>query len=329
MQSAQKALTFAKNWMLPISIVIGISSYLIYHNTPALYPAGPFFHELITKGQAVLISALLFLQFLKVSPHDMKLHRWHLIILTIQVSMSALFAGLATINPGSGASILFECAMICFICPTASAAAVITGRLGGSAASCMTFNVLTNACATIIIPTAISVIHPSASISFAGTAAAIAARIFPVLLLPCILAWTIRLTLPKFHDALAKYSHWSFYIWGLALIIAMILSTRALLLSNLPAGIIAGIVAISIASCALQFIAGRMTGARYGEEERITAGQALGQKNTGFIIWIGYSFMTPVTSVAGGLYAIWQNLFNSWELKQSRRAAAISSKKGR
>jgi len=24
--------------------------------------------------------------------------------------------------------------------------------------------------------------------------------------------------------------------------------------------------------------------------------------------------MTPVTSVAGGLYAVWQNLFNSWEL---------------
>ena len=29
--------------------------------------------------------------------------------------------------------------------------------------------------------------------------------------------------------------------------------------------------------------------------------------------------MTPVTSVAGGLYAIWQNLYNSWELYQKER----------
>ena len=36
----------------------------------------------------------------------------------------------------------------------------------------------------------------------------------------------------------------------------------------------------------------------------------------GFLIWLGYNYLTPVTSVAGGLYAIWQNLFNSWELYQ-------------
>jgi BASS family bile acid:Na+ symporter len=47
----------------------------------------------------------------------------------------------------------------------------------------------------------------------------------------------------------------------------------------------------------------------------------LGQKNTGFLIWLGYNYMTPVTSVAGGLYAIWQNLYNSWELYQKEKEA--------
>lgn len=52
----------------------------------------------------------------------------------------------------------------------------------------------------------------------------------------------------------------------------------------------------------------------------VTAGQALGQKNSGFLIWLGYSYMTPVTSVAGGLYSIWQNVINSLELyEQSHR----------
>jgi BASS family bile acid:Na+ symporter len=54
--------------------------------------------------------------------------------------------------------------------------------------------------------------------------------------------------------------------------------------------------------------------------DEITAGQALGQKNSGFLIWLGYSYMTPVTSVAGGLHSIWQNIINSLELyEQSHR----------
>lgn len=45
-----------------------------------------------------------------------------------------------------------------------------------------------------------------------------------------------------------------------------------------------------------------------------------GQKNSGFLIWLGYSYMTQVTSVAGGLYSIWQNIINSLELyEQSHR----------
>ncbi|MDE5889613.1 MAG: transporter, partial [Bacteroidales bacterium] len=74
----------------------------------------------------------------------------------------------------------------------------------------------------------------------------------------------------------------------------------------------AGIAAVSLACCALQFWAGKKIGSRYGA--KITAGQSLGQKNTVFAIWMGYTFMTPVTSVAGGFYSIWHNVYNSWQL---------------
>ena len=57
----------------------------------------------------------------------------------------------------------------------------------------------------------------------------------------------------------------------------------------------------------------------HGRSEEITSGQALGQKNTGFLIWLGLNFMTPVTSVAGGFYAIWHNLVNSWELQHVKQ----------
>ena len=104
----------------------------------------------------------------------------------------------------------------------------------------------------------------------------------------------------------------SFYFWFFGLTLAMVLASHALF-TNYPGGLaLAGIMLVSMGACALQFFAGRHIGK--GRTDSITAGQSLGQKNTGFLIWLGYNYLDPLTSVAGGLYAIWQNLFNSWEL---------------
>jgi BASS family bile acid:Na+ symporter len=144
--------------------------------------------------------------------------------------------------------------------------------------------------------------------------------VFPVLILPGLLAWLIRYNTHKLQRVLMRWSPNSFYIWGVGLTLAMILSTRALLLSGLGVGAVAGIVGVSLVACFLQFFLGRRMGRN--KVDSLTAGQALGQKNTSFLIWLGYNYMTPVTSVAGGLYAVWQNIFNSWELYQKQHGKA-------
>ena len=70
--------------------------------------------------------------------------------------------------------------------------------------------------------------------------------------------------------------------------------------------------AISLVCCAFQFIVGRRIGTRWND--KITAGQALGQKNTVFAIWLGYTFFTPVTALAGGFYSVYHNIVNSIQL---------------
>jgi BASS family bile acid:Na+ symporter len=70
----------------------------------------------------------------------------------------------------------------------------------------------------------------------------------------------------------------------------------------------------------LQFALGHKIGERYSD--RVTAGQSFGQKNTMFLIWVAYTFMNPVTSLAGGLYSIWHNLYNSWQLYRERNHEA-------
>jgi len=333
--------------MLPVAIVLGISSYLVYHFVPALRPIGPACHAFAAEGQRWVIALLLFFQFVKVSPHDIKFCRWHLRALLIQVC-SFLVLALVTAFTGPGAArIVLESAMLCLICPTASAAGVVTEKLGGRLNETVSYVVMINCVATLLIPLVIPLVRPSADMGFWAYVGHIALRVFPVLLLPCALAWIIRYTTHKLQRILMRWSKYSFYIWGVGLTLAMVLSTRALVLSGLGLGPVACIVAVSIACCFVQFFLGREISPRASlgrddkggalgrddkggalsrddkvgalgrddsEAGRVTSGQALGQKNTGFLIWLGYSYMTPVTSVAGGLYAIWQNLFNSWEL---------------
>ena len=306
-----------REWMLPAAIVLGISLYLVYHFSPALHVYGKWLHPLASEGQRLIVALLLFFQFVKISPHDLKVTRWHLKALALQVGLFLALAGVIFfLEPGTP-RMLLECAMLCFICPTASAAGVITDRLGGSLASTVTYLVIINITGTFLIPLVIPLVNPSAQMGFWNYVGHIALKVFPVLILPGILAWIIRYTTHKLQRALMRWASNSFYIWGFGLTLAMVLSTRALLLSGLGLWSVAGIVVVSVIACFFQFWAGHRS-----DKDRIanlTAGQALGQKNTGFLIWLGYNYMTPVTSVAGGLYAIWQNLYNSWELYQKEQ----------
>ncbi len=317
-----KAVAFVKDWMLPLAIVLGISLYLVYHYTPALHPAGKWLNLLCSEGQRLVIAILLFFQFVKISPHDLKISRWHLGALAVQVGSFLALAAAVALTPAGDIRMLLECAMLCMICPTASAAGVITDRLGGNLAGTVTYLVMINLAATFLIPLVIPLVNPSQDMGFWTYVGHLALKVFPVLILPGLLAWLIRYTTHRLQRRLMRWSGNSFYVWGVGLTLAMVMSTRALVLSHLDAGAITCIILVSMGCCAIQFVVGRRLGAnrdaRQADAESITAGQALGQKNTGFLIWLGYNYMTPVTSVAGGLYAIWQNLFNSWELYQKQ-----------
>ena len=324
-----KAVRMVQDWMLPGAIVLGISLYLAYRFMPVLHPYGPALHRLASEGQRLVIALLLFFQFVKVSPHDLRLKRWHLWALLFQ---GLTFLGLAAVivwTPEGEVRILLECAMLCLVCPTASAAGVITEKLGGNLAETLTYLVLINVAATLLIPTVIPLVRPSADLGFWQYVGHLAWKVFPVLVLPCLLAWIIRYTTHRLQRRMMRWSAHSFSIWGVGLTLAILLATRALLHSGLGVSAIVCIVSVSVAACALQFLAGRRMGHTPGtapdRARSITAGQALGQKNTGFLIWLGYTYLTPVTAVAGGLYAIWQNLFNSWELRRAGHQESVES----
>lgn len=331
-----------KDWMLPIAMLAGASIYLIYHHLPApVHAAGPFLGRMVGIIQPLLIFSMLFLTFSRIEPQDLKPHRWHGWLLLIQGGLFVLLGvGVYMIQRvfADGSHdwlVLIESAMLCLICPTATAAAVVTRKLGGDVAGITTYTVLINILVAIVVPLIVPVVHPVAGVDFWTAFCMILAKVFPLLILPCLAAWLVRYLLPRLHRWLLGFPDLAFYIWAVSLTLAIAVSVKYLAASTLSLTMIALMGIVSLFCCVFQFAFGRYVGGRYrpgradvspeaverGKAVRtVTAGQSLGQKNTVFAIWMAYTFMTPETAIIGGLYSIWHNIFNAWQLYRAGKS---------
>ena len=323
--------------MLPIAMLTGASIYLIYYILPEpIHRVGPFLSGAVSILQPLLIFSMLFLTFCRIEPKDLKPHRWHWWLLFIQgglfsaLGLLALWVIKAFLGDFHDKVVLIESAMLCLICPTATAAAVVTGKLGGDVAGITTYTVLINLVTAVLVPLIVPLLHPMDGMDFWTAFSMIVAKIFPLLILPCLAAWLVRYLAPRIHRKLLNFPDLAFYLWAIALTLAITVTTKSILHSAMSPRLLMLIGLISLICCAFQFVAGRFVGSRYrprtysqvveerGKEIRkITAGQALGQKNTVFAIWMGYTFMTPETAIVGGLYSIWHNLYNSHQLRNA------------
>lgn len=324
-----------RNWMLPVAMVTGASIYLLYNALPEqFHAAGPILNGVVNILQPLLIFSMLFLTFCRIEPKDLKMHRWHWWLLLIQGGLFTLlglgaYALMKSLPVGThNIIVLLESAMLCLICPTATAAAVVTRKLGGDVAGITTYTVLINLLTAVLVPLVVPLIQPIEGMSFWVAFSMIVAKIFPLLILPCLLAWMVRYMAPKLHNRLLAHPDLAFYLWAVALTLAITVTTRSIVHSTMSLSLLLMMSLISLVCCVVQFTVGRFVGSRYiprrnlspdleerGREVRkVTAGQSLGQKNTVFAIWMGYTFMTPETAIVGGLYSIWHNLYNSWQL---------------
>lgn len=311
-------LKFFKTWTLPISMLTGAIGYFIFANVTFLEPTKPFIYTLIAYLTPFLIFAQLLLTFCRISPRELMPSPWHGWLLLFQaVSSSALAAALLWIPMSVEYREVFEGAMVCLICPTATAAAVITGKLGGSASSLTTYTLLSNLLAAVAVPLIFPLVEPHANIGFLAAFLMILSKVFPLLLLPFILASFFRKFMPPIHRFLLGFHDMAFYLWAVALAIVTGQTVKSLVNSEAEVYVEVLIALGGLIACVLQFYLGRRIGTKY--DDRISAGQALGQKNTVLAIWMSYTYLNPLSSVGPGSYVLWQNIFNSWQLWQKRK----------
>ncbi len=317
-----------RDWMLPVSMFIGASVYLIYHAIPQLHGAGPFLEKTVGIVQPVMMFMMLFLTFCRIEPHELKPHRWHWWLLLVQgglfsaIGIGIFLAGKYVPVGHQDWLVLAESAMLCLICPTATAAAVVTRKLGGDVAGITAYTILINTMTAFLVPLVVPLIRPVEGMSFVVAFSMIVAKTFPLLIMPCLCAWLVRYMLPHVHARLLSYSDFPFYLWAVSLSLAIAVTTKSIVKSDMGIYLMLMIALVSLLCCIFQFATGHFIGSRYGRRRgrhtrRITAGQSLGQKNTVFAIWMGYTFMTPETAIVGGMYSIWHNIYNSWQLSRA------------
>ena len=307
-----KLIRFIKEWTLVISILVGVLAYFVFIAIPFSPAVHHFANQTVSIVQPLLLFSMLFLTYCRINPHDLRLCRWHLWILALQAGFFIALAIILIFLPAGDLRIILEGAMLCLICPTATAGAVITGRLGGNINNITTYTILINILVSILIPTFVPFVHPNPELGFVNSSLLILGKVFPLLLLPLISAFLLRFISPSLTEKFAKRSDLSFYLWAVALALAITVTTRSIMHANLKLSTELWLVVVSLISCALQFWLGRKIGDRYNDT--ITAGQAFGQKNTVLAIWMGYTFFTPITSIVGGFYSIWHNIVNSYQL---------------
>ena len=310
---------FLKNWTLPLAMLTGTLGYFILANVPFLAPTKPYINDLIAYITPLLIFAQLLLTFCKVENlNELKPKAWHGWLLLFQtVSCLAIAALLVCCPMDEIYREVFEGAMVCVICPTATAAAVITGKLGGSASTLTTYTLLSNLLAAVAVPLVFPLVEPHADMTFFVAFLKILSKVFPLLLFPFFLAWFLRVCMPRVHHFLLGFHDLAFYLWGVALAIVSGQTVRSLVISDAPVSVEILIAFAGLIACGLQFFLGKNIGGRYND--RISGGQALGQKNTVLAIWMAYTYLNPLSSVGPGSYVLWQNLINSWQLWKKRK----------
>lgn len=313
-----------KEWTLPIAIVSGVVAYGMYACLPWPDFARRYAAPSVAVLQPTLIFAMLFLSFCKINVRDLRPRISHLWLLSVQCGVFIALCLWIHVCPRISGRVMLESAMLCLICPTATAAAVVTQKLRGSGEDVTMYTLLVNLVAAVLIPVCIPWIYPQADASFFTSLMQILGKVFPMLICPLFAAQLVRHYSPSLCARLLSVRDLAFYLWAVSLSLAIAVTTRSIVHTDHSFWELAGVAAVSLACCAVQFAIGRAVGRHYGTP--VSTSQALGQKNTVFAIWMGYTFMNPVTSMAGGFYSIWHNLYNTYQLRHAEREAACTSR---
>ncbi len=300
----------------------GAVLYLLFAFTPQLddmaTAMGPFFATILP----LFMFLILFVTFCKVDFRQLRPVAWHGWVALFQVLFIGVLMALMLMpsgEPSVSGKVVMEALLMCCISPCATAAAVVTQKLGGSLEQMTTYTFLSNFLTVLLAPLCFPLIEKGADITFLAAFTKILHEVFLVLVVPMLLAYIVKHHLKGLHRRIVAVRDLSYYLWACSLMIVTGTTVKNIVHAEVSVWLLSAIALLGLVICIVQFAVGRFIGHYFDHTQE--AGQALGQKNTAFAIWLSSAYLNPLSSVGPGCYILWQNIVNSVEIWQYRKKA--------
>ena len=309
---------FLKDWTLPVAIAVGTVVYLLFYLVPFLDGAGDALGEVVDTIFPFMVFSTLFSTYCRIDFHQMRPHRWHIGVLLAQVVLVALNVWIIfRVEADPEQKLLWESVLTCIIGPAATAAPVVTAKIGGNINTMTAYVVISAFASALMIPAAFPLLERGVSAGFWEMFFIILQKLAMVLVAPLVLGWCVQHYAKRLCAWIVSIPDLSFYLWSAQLAVTSGVTVRNIVNSDAALRTLLMIAVLSLILCIVLFLVGRWIGTRLGDE--IDGGQASFQKNTALSIWVAYVYLNPVASVGAGCYVLWQNIINSLELWQYRR----------
>lgn len=257
---------------------------------------------------------MLFMTFLGLDVHKIKLRPSHLVILALNILVGVVACAIFKLT---GNASMASAAFFTGMAPTASAAPAIASFLRREVEYVVTSLLLTTFAVAIALPllipwatgmTSQGGLFLDAFLHVLGTVAS-------TIVAPIVAARLLRRLYPDSQTWTKRFKVFTFYAWVL---MVTVLACRASQFIQDPengvrAFVLVETLVVSLAICATNFTLGFFVGEKGLREE---ASQSLGQKNTGAMIYFAVLYADPLAALGPTLYVLWHNTWNALQLQR-------------
>lgn len=252
------------------------------------------------------VMVMLFLAFLNIDFNWKILHRNHLGVLAVQLSLPiAIFYLLRPFNQ--------DIALACFtigIAPTAAGAPVMAAFLKTKiefvTASVILSTPVVALFLPLVLPFMVPVDQPINTLEVLGPTAVL-------VFAPLILSQLIRKYRKAWLPTLNRLKDLPFYLFVFNIYIAAGKATHFIRFESSVSSAVLVLTGLAVALVGLLMfkIGERLIGRSVYTLE---SGLALGRKNTMFALWVALTFINPMVALGPIFYILFQNSYNSWQL---------------
>lgn len=209
-----------KDWTLPVAIATGCAVYMIFALVPQLDTfatcAAPVFDALLP----MFMFLVLFVTFCKVDFRRLRPVAWHWWLGAFQVfGVGVVMAAVLAFSLKGNRLILAEALLTCIISPCASAAPVVTQKLGGNLEEMTTYTFLSNFITALMIPVCFPLLDGGREMHFLAAFSLILYKVFTVLVVPMLLAYVVKHHAKRLCQRIVSVKDLSYYLWGCSLLI--------------------------------------------------------------------------------------------------------------